>query len=604
MPRVRRFQAVVLILILAAAAPIAFGQAAEGTMAFTLSMPQPASHVYHVVFRCEGLPGPTLDFKMPAWTPGYYGLFDFAKNVRNFQAENGEGRPLAWEMTTANAWRVASDRAAVVTVAYDVLATSSFVAQCYLGEDRGYIVPGGVFMYVAGRIAHPVTVAIESNPAWSAIATGLDRVPAAARPTYAAPDFDILYDSPILMGNLESLPAFEIQGIRHEFFGFKPQVPDPAKFMADLKAALEAGIAVIGEIPYRHYTFLAIGPGQGGIEHLNSTSFGFNGSGMATRAGEIRMLSFLAHEYFHSFNVKRIRPIALGPFDYDRENITGMLWVSEGFTSYYEALMLKRAGLTTADELLDELRGSIVAYENNPGHLFQSAVQSSLATWRQGPFGRRGDGIRKTISYYDKGVALGMLLDFAIRHATENKSSLDTVMRALYGTYFKSLGRGWTDAEFKAACEAAARAPLDEVFEYAATTKRVDYAKYLAYAGLELEKPKELPEAYLGAIAEDAGSKLIVAAVEDDSPAGRAGIAAQDEIKALDKAPVTAKALEAALAAKKPGDKTLALVSRGGLDREIEITLAPKPERSFRMRPIGAPDAMQAAILKDWMGGR
>jgi predicted metalloprotease with PDZ domain len=518
MARTHRFQAVVLALILAATAP-AFGRAAaEGTMAFTLSMPQPAQHVYHVLFRCEGLPGPTLDFKMPAWTPGYYGLFDFAKNVRNFRAEDGEGRPLAWEMTSGNAWRVAADRAAVVTVTYDVLATSTFVAQCYLGEDRGYIVPGGVFMYVGGRIGHPVTVAIEPNPAWSTIATGLDRDPSASRPTYAAPDFDVLYDSPILMGNLESLPAFEIRGIRHEFFGYDPKVPDPAKFMADLKAALEAGIAVIGDIPYRHYTFLAIGPGQGGIEHLNSTSFGFNGSGMTSRAGEIRTLSFLAHEYFHLFNVKRIRPIALGPFDYDRENITGMLWVSEGFTSYYEALMLKRAGLTSAEELLDELRGSIVAYENNPGHLFQSAVQSSLETWSQGPFGKRGDGIRKTISYYDKGVALGMLLDFAIRHATANRNSLDTVMRALYGTYFKSLGRGWTDAEFRTACETAAGAPLSEVFEYAATTKAVDYAKYLGLRGPRAGKAPGAPRAVPGRDRRGRGKQV-------DRRRGRRGLA-------------------------------------------------------------------------------
>jgi len=603
MSRSRRFPSLLLALALAAALP-APGRAAEGTLAFTVAMPKPADHVYHVVFRCEGLPGPILDVKMPAWTPGYYGLFDFAKNVRNFKAEDGGGRPLPWQMTEPGAWRIASDRAPVVTVTYDVLATSTFVAQSYLGEDHGYIVPGSVFLYVAGRIAHPVTVAVEPNPAWSKIATGLERVPGAPRPTFAAADFDVLYDSPLLMGNLEELPAFEIRGVRHEFFGVKPRVPDPAKFMADLKASLEAGIAVIGEIPYKRYTFLGIGPGQGGIEHLNSTSFGFDGSGMTTRAGEIRMLAFLSHEYFHSFNVKRIRPIALGPFDYDRENVTGMLWVSEGFTSYYEALMLRRAGLTTTDELLDEMRRSIVAYEGNPGHLFQSAVESSLETWRQGPFGGRGEGLRKTISYYDKGVALGMLLDFAIRHASAGKASLDTAMRALYATYYKGLGRGWTDAEFKAACEKAAGAPLDEVFEYAATTKAVDYAKYLAYAGLELEPPRELPEADLGAYFEDAGGKLTVAAVEEGSSAALAGLAAGDEIKTPAGTAVTAQAFTAALAAQKPGDAVRLLVSHAGRESEVGLILGHRLERSFKIHPLAAPDALQAAVLKDWTGAR
>ena len=599
-----KFQLRVRLIVFAvlAVAPLASGRPAAERMAFTVSMPRPADHVYHVVFRCEGLAGPILDFKMPAWTPGYYGLFDFAKNVRDFRAEDGTGRPLPWERTTANAWRVAAGSSAEVTVTYDVLAASSFVAQPYLGEDRGYIVPGGLFMHVAGRISQPVTVAIVPHPAWSAIATGLDAEPSAPH-VYAAPDFDVLYDSPILMGNLEALPAFDIRGVRHEFIGHKPAVPDPAKFMRDLKAALEAGIAVTGDIPYSHYTFLAIGPGQGGIEHLNSTTFGFNGAGMGTRAGELRMLNFLAHEYFHLYNVKRIRPIALGPFDYDRENLTNMLWVSEGFTSYYAALMLRRAGLTTDEELLADLSRCIAATENNTGHLFQSAVQSSFETWSQGPFGRRGEGLRKTISYYDRGEALGWLLDLAIRHETRNAKSLDSVMRKLYEVYYKDLGRGWTDAEFRAACESAAGGPLSEIFEYASTTREVDYAKYLGYAGLDLEAPRELPEASWGGLVEDKGGKLVLAAVEENSAARRAGLAAGDEIKSVDGTPVEAKALTAALAARRPGDKITIVVSRAGRDRSVELPLEPRLERSFKIRPRTSPDALSSAILEGWLNG-
>jgi predicted metalloprotease with PDZ domain len=177
-------------------------------------------------------------------------------------------------------------------------------------------------------------------------------------------------------------------------------------------------------------------------------------------------------------------------------------------------------------------------------------------------------------------------------------------MRALYRSFYQGLGRGWTDAEFRTACETAAGAPLAEIFDYAASTRAVDYAKYLGYAGLALEPPKEVPGAYLGVVAEDAGGKVIAAAVEEDSPAARAGVSARDEIKALDKAPVTAKQLEAALAAKKPGDKVLVLIHQGGRDREIEITLGPKLERSFKMRPAAAPDALQAAIFRSWTGGR
>jgi predicted metalloprotease with PDZ domain len=153
----------------------------------------------------------------------------------------------------------------------------------------------------------------------------------------------------------------------------------------------------LGEIPYRHYTFIAIEPGQGGIEHLNSTSFSFNNRELNSPAGMIDSLGFLAHEYFHHCNVKRIRPLALGPFDYDKPNLTNMLWVSEGFTVYYQNLMLARAGLIARDELLESLGRSIAAYEEGTGRYFQSATQSSFETWTQGAFGGRGEGIVKTI---------------------------------------------------------------------------------------------------------------------------------------------------------------------------------------------------------------
>ncbi|MGA2262576.1 MAG: PDZ domain-containing protein, partial [Acidobacteriota bacterium] len=542
-----------------------FGQRTTGTMAFTVSMEQPGTHLYHVVFHCDGLKGTTQDFKMPVWTPGYYGIMNFARNVQNFHAADGAGKELKWEKAATNDWKVQTGSVAAVTVSYDVLATSSFAANPYLGEDRGCIIGTGVFLYLAGQVSHTATVEIKLNSNWNVIATGLDPVSPDKPRIFAAPNFDVLYDSPILMGNLESLPSFEIKGIPHYFIGYKlGDNFNREQFMKDLKAVIEQGIAVIGDIPYTHYTFLGIGPGQGGIEHLNSTTVPFTGStALDTREGRNRELGFLAHEYFHNYNVKRIRPIALGPFDYDKENLTNMLWVSEGFTNYYEFLMLSRAGITNQEELLDSFRRSIVSYENNPGHLFQSATQSSHDTWSQGPFGGRGgSGIKKTISYYDKGAVLGMLLDFKIRHETKNRKSLDTVMRTLYEQYYRQKKRGWTDEEFRAVCEKIAGVPLAENFDYASTTKDIDYAKYLAYAGLELEHPKELPEPDLGAIAEDKDAKLIISAVEGESPAQHAGLAAQDEIKALDGNRVDAKALNNTIAAKKPGDKVRLTVSR------------------------------------------
>ena len=164
---------------------------------------------------------------------------------------------------------------------------------------------------------------------------------------------------------------------------------------------------------------------------MNNTTFGFNGSNFKNRDNYIRTLHFLAHEYFHHYNVKRIRPIELGPFDYDKGSRTKMLWVSEGLSVYYEYMVVKRAGITTDAELLNALRGNMVAFENKPGRLYQTLEQASYETWSDGPFGRTGDEVNKTISYYDKGPAVGLLFDFKIRQVTNNKRSLDDVMRFL-----------------------------------------------------------------------------------------------------------------------------------------------------------------------------
>ena len=479
----RRLASVVgVILVLAATAA---AQARPSPVAFTVSTPDPASHLFHVRVQCDGLSGETAEFRMPVWTPGYYGLFDHAANVRNLAATDSDGRPLEVTKTGASAWVVGKGPAASVVLTYQVLATSPFVASAFLDDMRGYITPGALFVYVPGQLRRPATVTVELHPKWSGVATGLEPVRKGPPRTYRAADFDVLYDSPILIGNLETLPVFEVKGVPHRFVGYQLGDFDRAQFIADLRAVVEAGTQVVGDVPYKEYTFIGIGPGRGGIEHANSTAVPF--SGIATdRAARNRTLAFLAHEYFHSYNVKRIRPIALGPFDYDRPNVTDMLWVSEGFTVYYEYLMLRRSGRMTPQELLEALGRTIAAVENNPGRLVQSAAASSRETWAQGPFARGGAG--QTISYYDKGAVLGLLLDLRIRHETKNRKSLDTVMRTLYRKYYKELGRGWTDAEFRSVCEQAAGTTLADFFAYATTTQAIDYERYLGYAGLKADQ--------------------------------------------------------------------------------------------------------------------
>jgi len=579
------------------------GQQQQGAMAFTVSMEQPHTHYYHVVFHCQGLKGETHDFKMPAWTPGYYRIMDYAGNVLNFRAEGGSGNPLTWKKTSKNIWRVRSGNVSSIKVSYDVYAFRQSVADSFLDDTRAFISPTGVFMHVSGLLRHPVTVTFRSNDATSKISTGLD--PVEGRPnTFSAPDFDVLYDCPVLIGSQEIL-RFEVEGIPHVIAAENLGAFDRKKFVADIKQIVEGSVMLIGEIPYKHYTFIMMERGGGGLEHLNSMAVFYNPSGLNNPNSYKGWLSFIAHEYYHLYNVKRIRPIALGPFDYDRENYTNMLWVSEGFTVYYEYVILRRVGLLTRDDFFDRVRRFISSYENRPGRLFQSAIESSFDTWMKF-FSRNENSANTTISYYNKGAALGLLLDLKIRHETKNQRSLDDVMRILYEKYHKQKKRGFTDREFRKECENAAGSPLPEIFDvYASTVEDINYPKYFTYAGLKIDvTPREQHGVFLGVVTRVQDGNLVISSVEWDSPAWHGGLSARDEILTLDGIRATSRILDRILDSKKAGDKLRVLISRRNQTREIEVTLGKKTERSFKISLMSDPTPLQSMILEDWLKER
>lgn len=573
-------------------------------LSYTVSMEEPATHSFHVILKCEGIKSSFIDFKMPVWSPGYYQRMDFAKNVENFKATGADGKEIKWEKISDNDWHVSGKNLSSIFLNYDVKTSRPFVGSPYLDEERGYIVPAAVFVHIDKKIQQPVTIIIKPNANWKNVATGLDSVK--GKPfTYWAPDFDILYDSPILIGNLEELTPFTINGIPHRFIGYKLGEFDRVSFMSDLKKIVETATSMIGDIPYKHYTFLAIGPGAGGIEHLNSTTISFSGAGLASRQSRIRTMHFIAHEYFHHYNVKRIRPIELGPFDYDNGNRTKMLWVSEGLSVYYEYLLVKRAGISTEEELLNAFRQNIINYENKPGRLFQTLAQSSYETWSDGPFGRTGDEVNKTISYYDKGPAVGMLLDFAIRHETNNKRSLDDVMRRLYQEFYQKKKRGFTEDEFRKVCEEIAGRSLDDIFDYVYSTKEVNYKKYFDYADLDIDTTsREIPGGWLGTTVRERNDSLFINAVDWESPAWNAGLRPRDIILEVDGAKAKTVLVENILKEKKPGDKVVLAVLQGKEIKNFTVTLGQKIERSFEIERMSGPNVLQAEILRGWLDGK
>jgi len=567
---------------------------------YKVSMENPNNHYFHVSLVYTGFKDKSVDLKMPVWTPGYYMIMDYPKYVVSFKASDQSGQELAWKKTSKNRWKISTGKSDILRVSYDVFAFRTSVADSFLDDGRAFISPTGIFMYPAGNKDHPVWVTINPYEKFSRISTGLDPVEHLAN-TYYAPDFDILYDCPILAGNQEIL-EFEVDGIPYTIAAEDLGEVDRAELTSDFKKIVEASTDLIGERPYSHYTFIMMNRGMGGLEHTNSMAVFTNRLNFSSKASANGWLGFIAHEFFHLYNVKTIRPEALGPFDYDEENYTTMLWFSEGGTVYYEYLILNRAGFYNRDDVYRALQRSISNYEKIPGHLFQSAAQASYDSWMLF-FNRSENASNTTISYYDKGCALTMLLDLKIRYESGNKKSLDDVMRELYQVYYKDKKRGFTDKEFREVCEKAAGTSLDEIFDlYIPTIHEIDYAKYLGYAGLSIDlNPVELPAPWTGITTRQDNENLLITGVEWDSPAYKAGLSPLDVIKEVNGQKANEGILNNVMDSAKPGSKISFTITHRNITETIEVETGKKKVRSFEIKPVADPSPQQAAILEKWL---
>ncbi|HEX6848062.1 MAG TPA: PDZ domain-containing protein, partial [Chitinophagaceae bacterium] len=278
--------------------------------------------------------------------------------------------------------------------------------------------------------------------------------------------------------------------------------------------------------------------------------------------------------------------------------------ISEGLSVYYEYIVVKRAGITTDTELLNALRGNIVAFENKPGKRFQTLEQASYETWSDGPFGRTGDEVNKTISYYDKGPAVGILFDFKIRQISNNKKSLDDVMRFLYKEYYQKKKRGFTEQELRNAFENVAGGSLAEEFEYITSTKELNYPAYFSYAGLSIDTATQvLPAAHAGFTIREREDTAFIANVDFESPAWNRGIRRGQHLVSINGEKATASSYNNILAGARPGDKIGLSVSINNVVTEIEIVLINKTEKAFKITPAENPDPLQKQILEGWLKG-
>lgn len=424
--------------------------------------------------------------KMPVWAPGYYEIQDFPKHLCDFAAKDVAGNPIKWTKTGKNGWRITMPANGKAVLTYRIFADIYDVASSRIDSKSAFIAPNGVFMYAEGEKMKPVTVTYDVPTNWNSVSTGLVAQPEKPH-TFTAPNFDVLYDSPILMGN-HLVRKFKHEGHDYEMALETPDGYEESGFEDCFRKIVSAATDIMKDVPYDNYTLIHLGKGRGGLEHLNSQACYTDGTfRYDKRTDWLNYLSFTAHEYFHLYNVKTIRPIELGPFDYDREALTPLLWFSEGITCYYEAKLLYNAGIATQDEMYDLISKYMQMDERYDGHHHQSLRMASYDIWLNF-MNEDANSHDVRINYYFRGPVVGLIMDCEIQRLSNGKRSLDDLMRLLYNRYHKQKGRGFTEEEFWSAVDEVAGASMADVRYIVDNPVDIDYEKFLTPAGIILDR--------------------------------------------------------------------------------------------------------------------
>ncbi len=577
-------------------------------IAYTVRFPAPQTHYVEIEALIPTDGEPAVELMMAVWTPGSYLVREFSRNVENLTAASESGTPLAIEKTRKNRWRIATPGTPRVRLRYRVYAHEMSVRTNFV--DAGFAILNGAptFITRAGAEHRPHDVRVELPAAWKEAVCALPSGSAGST-SFRAADFDTLVDSPLYAGNA-TIHHFAVDGKPHLLVDEgEDALWDGARAAAEVERIVREEAAFWGGLPYDRYVFFnLITEAGGGLEHKNSCVLMTSRWRRHTRDGYIGWLGLAAHELFHVWNVKRLRPQALGPFDYENEVYTRDLWIPEGLTSYYEEVLVHRAGLATPKETLKRLGKEIEALQTAPGRQVQSVEDASFDAWIK--YYRQDENFANSgVSYYTKGGVIGFLLDAKIRHLTDGRASLDDVLRRAYSRF--SGAQGFRSDEFRALASEVAGSDLGPwLHSVLATTDELDYREALDWYGLRFTESKKKDEdddadhpGWLGADIEVQTGRLLVTHVKKDTPAYAAGVNVGDEIVAVGdyRVPATADAWKERLKSYPPGTKDTLLVARREHLLRLPVTFAPEPRLAWKLEvdPKATPE--QQAHLTAWL---
>jgi predicted metalloprotease with PDZ domain len=591
------------LMLLMTHAASAAAQTTADPIRYTVSFPAPQTHYMEVSAVVPTARRPEVELMMAVWTPGSYLVREFSRNVEGVAATGADGRPLAVEKSDKNRWRVSTGGASTVTVKYRVYAREMSVRTNWVEAGFAQINGAPTFLTLSDRVPRPHEVIVMPATGWNRSMSGLDELGGGPH-RYRAPDFDTLADSPIVVGN-PAVYEFTVDGKKHYLVNEgEAGVFDGARAAKDLEAIVREHRRMWGFLPYDKYVFLnMITESAGGLEHKNSTVLMTSRWATRTRRTYIAWLDLASHEFFHAWNVKRLRPVELGPFDYENEVHTRSLWIAEGITDYYADLAVHRAGLMTREEYLDSLSNKIEELQTTPGRLVQSAELASFDAWIK-YYRPDENSVNTSISYYTKGAVVALLLDARVRKASGGARGLDDVLKAAYTKFSET--RGYTADEFRAVAEQVAGGSLKAFWDsYVTGTAELDYTEALDVLGLRFRSvavaPDRAGKAWLGIATRNDAGRLLVTQVRRETPAVAAGLNVDDEILAIGEFRVRADRWDARLEQYKPGDRVTLLVARREALMRLDVTFGAEPTRGWRLEVNpAAGDAAQSTRAR-WL---
>lgn len=567
---------------------------------YHLSMPQPNSHYFAVKIDVEKNDQATQEFKLPVWTPGSYLVREFAKNLNQVKAIDANGKALSVKKKTKNAWEINCAGATSYTVYYEVYAFELSVRTPFLDNTHGFVPGAAVFMYTENSRNQQGVVKVYPHQSFKKVSTALMPIDFNADAgvmdkseigvqSFIFKDYDQLVDSPIEIGNQTEF-SFTAAGVRHRVAMYGEANYNVPQLQKDMAKVVEAATAVFGSNPNQDYLFIVhnVTDGQGGLEHMNSCVLSVNRWSYEGSA-YVGFINLVAHEYFHLWNVKRIRPVELGPFNYDQECYTSLLWVMEGITSYYDELLLRRAGFYSANEFISKLQSQINYVEGSPGSRVQPVAHASFDAWIKA-YRPNENSSNTTMTYYSRGAVIGAVLDAYLIQKSKAKRSLDGFMQVLYQKYALGLQRGFTEAEFEQELSTYCGEDMRAFFaNYVDGTQIIPYQKYFEPMGIKVQDQTSTLTNFGAAL--ESGDVLKVRSVRSGSAAEDAGINVGDEILACDGFRLDKTSLENKYNNLQPGASLELLLARDGkvFTTKCAMKTYAKPQFSLQITDPNAP---------------